>query len=71
MHAMTVLLPVFGIFIPALILPGPDFVAVVRSSITRGGGGDGAACPHAASNRHSNMDARFCMDIAPALWRAR
>lgn len=36
MHAMTVLLPVFGIFIPALILPGPDFVAVVRSSITRG-----------------------------------
>lgn len=36
MHAMTVLLPVFGIFIPALILPGPDFVAVVRSSLTRG-----------------------------------
>lgn len=29
---------VFGIFIPALILPGPDFVAVVRSSMTRGAG---------------------------------
>jgi RhtB (resistance to homoserine/threonine) family protein len=36
MHAMTVLLPVFGVFIPALLLPGPDFVAVVRSSLTRG-----------------------------------
>jgi threonine efflux protein len=36
MHALNVLLPVFGIFIPALILPGPDFVAVVRSSLTRG-----------------------------------
>lgn len=36
MQAMGVLLPVFGIFIPALILPGPDFVAVVRSSLTRG-----------------------------------
>ena len=36
MHALHVLLPVFGIFIPALILPGPDFVAVVRSSLTRG-----------------------------------
>jgi threonine efflux protein len=29
---------VFGTFIPALILPGPDFVAVVRSSMTRGTG---------------------------------
>jgi threonine efflux protein len=36
MQAISVLLPVFGIFIPALILPGPDFVAVVRSSLTRG-----------------------------------
>jgi threonine/homoserine/homoserine lactone efflux protein len=31
-----VLLTVFGIFIPALILPGPDFVGVVRMSMTRG-----------------------------------
>jgi threonine efflux protein len=36
MEATGVLLAVFGIFIPALILPGPDFVAVVRSSMTRG-----------------------------------
>lgn len=36
MEALPVLLAVFGIFIPALILPGPDFVAVVRSSMTRG-----------------------------------
>jgi threonine/homoserine/homoserine lactone efflux protein len=27
---------VFGIFIPALIFSGPDFVAVVRSSMTNG-----------------------------------
>lgn len=27
---------VFAIFIPALLLPGPDFVAVVRSSMMRG-----------------------------------
>ncbi|SJZ81412.1 Threonine/homoserine/homoserine lactone efflux protein [Enhydrobacter aerosaccus] len=36
MGAMSVLVPVFGVFIPALLLPGPDFVAVVRSSLTRG-----------------------------------
>jgi threonine efflux protein len=36
MEAFAVLLAVFGVFIPALILPGPDFVAVVRSSMTRG-----------------------------------
>ena len=36
MQALSVLLPVFGVFIPALILPGPDFVGVVRSSMTRG-----------------------------------
>jgi len=36
MDAATTLLAVFGIFIPALILPGPDFVAVVRASMTRG-----------------------------------
>ncbi|WP_235830259.1 LysE family translocator [Algihabitans albus] len=31
-----VLISVFAVFIPALLLPGPDFVAVVRSSMTRG-----------------------------------
>lgn len=36
MEALSVLLPVFGVFIPALILPGPDFIGVVRSSMTRG-----------------------------------
>src|SRR5882762_8922229 len=36
MEAMSVLIPVFAVFIPALLLPGPDFVAVVRSSMTRG-----------------------------------
>ena len=36
MEALSVLLPVFAVFIPALILPGPDFVGVVRSSMTRG-----------------------------------
>jgi threonine/homoserine/homoserine lactone efflux protein len=35
-EALSVLLPIFGVFIPALILPGPDFVGVVRSSMTRG-----------------------------------
>jgi threonine/homoserine/homoserine lactone efflux protein len=34
-HAL-ILISVFAVFIPALILPGPDFVAVVRSSMTRG-----------------------------------
>src|SRR5690606_33206012 len=34
--AVFVLFSVFAIFIPALVLPGPDFVAVVRSSMTRG-----------------------------------
>ena len=29
---------VFAIFLPALVLPGPDFVAVVRASMTRGAG---------------------------------
>ncbi|NKB49901.1 MAG: LysE family translocator [Alphaproteobacteria bacterium] len=36
MDVSIVLIAVFGIFIPALMLPGPDFVAVVRSSMTRG-----------------------------------
>lgn len=36
MEALSVLIPVFAVFIPALILPGPDFVGVVRSSLTRG-----------------------------------
>jgi threonine/homoserine/homoserine lactone efflux protein len=39
MNALRTLLPVFGIFIPALILPGPDFIGVVRSSMTRGAAG--------------------------------
>lgn len=30
------LVGVFAIFIPALMLPGPDFIAVVRSSMSRG-----------------------------------
>lgn len=36
MELMFVLASVFAVFIPALLLPGPDFVAVVRSSMTRG-----------------------------------
>lgn len=36
MTATIVLVSVFAIFIPALLLPGPDFVAVVRSAMTRG-----------------------------------
>lgn len=36
MDYAIVLISVFAIFIPALILPGPDFVAVVRSSMTYG-----------------------------------
>ncbi|TNE35934.1 MAG: LysE family translocator [Alphaproteobacteria bacterium] len=36
MHASLILLSVFGIFIPALMLPGPDFIGVVRSSMTGG-----------------------------------
>ena len=36
MDNALVLISVFAVFIPALILPGPDFVAVVRSSMTRG-----------------------------------
>jgi threonine/homoserine/homoserine lactone efflux protein len=39
MHALGSLIPVFGLFIPALILPGPDFIGVVRSSMTRGAAG--------------------------------
>jgi threonine/homoserine/homoserine lactone efflux protein len=35
-EVLSVLVPVFAVFIPALILPGPDFVGVVRSSLTRG-----------------------------------
>jgi len=38
MDLTVVLAGVFAVFIPALILPGPDFVAVVRSSMTRGTG---------------------------------
>ncbi len=36
MEALAVLFPVFAVFIPALLLPGPDFVGVVRASMTRG-----------------------------------
>lgn len=36
MQPAVILISVFAIFIPALMLPGPDFVAVVRSSMTRG-----------------------------------
>lgn len=36
MDFLVVFLSVFAVFIPALLLPGPDFVAVVRSSMTRG-----------------------------------
>jgi threonine efflux protein len=35
-NAVGTLVAVFAVFIPALILPGPDFVGVVRSSLTRG-----------------------------------
>lgn len=36
MSAAVLLAGVFAVFIPALLLPGPDFIAVVRSSMTRG-----------------------------------
>jgi threonine efflux protein len=36
MSPAVVLISVFAVFIPALLLPGPDFVAVVRSSMTHG-----------------------------------
>lgn len=36
MNATIALASVFIIFIPALMLPGPDFIAVVRSAMTRG-----------------------------------
>ncbi|MEM8794872.1 MAG: LysE family translocator [Pseudomonadota bacterium] len=36
MDPILTLVTVFGIFIPALILPGPDFVGVLRASMTRG-----------------------------------
>lgn len=36
MDQTIVLVSVFAIFIPALMLPGPDFVAVVRSSMSHG-----------------------------------
>ena len=36
MEFLVVFIGVFAVFIPALLLPGPDFVAVVRSSMTRG-----------------------------------
>ena len=38
MESTLVLFSVFAVFIPALMLPGPDFVAVVRSSMTYGTG---------------------------------
>ncbi len=36
MSHFVILASVFAIFIPALLLPGPDFIAVVRSSMVRG-----------------------------------
>ncbi len=39
MEALKTLVPVFGVFIPALLLPGPDFIGVVRSAMTRGTAG--------------------------------
>lgn len=36
MSELLVLIAVFAVFIPALMLPGPDFVAVVRSSMSYG-----------------------------------
>lgn len=36
MDALYLLIPVFAIFWPALILPGPDFVGVVRASMSKG-----------------------------------
>ncbi len=36
MEFAIVVVSVFAVFIPALMLPGPDFIAVVRSSMTRG-----------------------------------
>ncbi|MEM8645252.1 MAG: LysE family transporter [Pseudomonadota bacterium] len=36
MEHLIILIGVFAIFIPALMLPGPDFVAVVRTSMTQG-----------------------------------
>ncbi|MEM9221967.1 MAG: LysE family transporter [Pseudomonadota bacterium] len=36
MSLWLTLLGVFAVFIPALMLPGPDFVAVVRSTMARG-----------------------------------
>lgn len=36
MDVALTIITVFAVFIPALVLPGPDFVAVVRSSMTRG-----------------------------------
>ncbi len=39
MTTSLTLIAVLGVFIPALMLPGPDFVAVVRSSMTHGARG--------------------------------
>ena len=39
MHTLQTLLPPFAVFIPALMLPGPDFIGVVRSAMTRGAAG--------------------------------
>ncbi len=36
MEPIVILIGVFAIFIPALMLPGPDFIAVVRSSVSKG-----------------------------------
>ncbi|MEM8814089.1 MAG: LysE family translocator, partial [Pseudomonadota bacterium] len=37
MDVLVTLATVFAVFIPALMLPGPDFIAVVRASLAHGG----------------------------------
>ena len=36
MDLAHVLITVFAVFVPALLLPGPDFVAVARSAMAHG-----------------------------------
>ena len=36
MSHLFIIIGTFALFVPALMSPGPDFIAVVRSSMTRG-----------------------------------
>ena len=36
MSPLLIIFGTFALFIPALMSPGPDFIAVVRSAMTRG-----------------------------------